>query len=62
MHDKAIHKIAKLLFNTEKQAKIGAEVLQAVMAARSARWTEIARKMAGQKTERTNDCKDLWTR
>jgi hypothetical protein len=47
MHDKAIQKIAKLLFNTERQAKTGVEVLQAVMAARSARWTEIARKMTG---------------
>jgi hypothetical protein len=47
MKDKAITEIAKLLFDTEKEAQTGAEILQAVVSARSARWTEIAREMQG---------------
>jgi hypothetical protein len=43
----AMTEIAKLLLDTERQAKIGAEVLQAVLQARSARWTELARAMKG---------------
>jgi len=38
---------AKLLFDTPQLMRLGAEVLQAVLEARSARWTEIARAMSG---------------
>lgn len=47
MQDSPIAEIAQLLFDEEAQAKVGAEVLGAVLQGRSARWTEIARAMSG---------------
>lgn len=47
MQNRAITEIAKMLLDTERQAEIAAEVLQAVLQARSARWTELARAMKG---------------
>lgn len=38
---------AKLLFDTPASVKAGAEILRAILRARSARWTEIAVKMRG---------------
>lgn len=42
-----IQRFARLLFDTAALVKTGAEILQAVFQARSARWTEIAAKMKG---------------
>lgn len=47
MQDSPITEIAQLLFDTAAQAKVGGEVLGAVLQAQSARWTEIARAMPG---------------
>ncbi|HHS96774.1 MAG TPA: hypothetical protein ENK08_02575 [Chloroflexi bacterium] len=41
------YRIAKLLFDEPAVVKGMAEVLRAVLQARSARWTEIAAKMRG---------------
>lgn len=47
MQDSPLAEIAQLLFDTEAQATVGAEVLGAALQAQSARWTEIARAMSG---------------
>jgi hypothetical protein len=47
MQDSPMAEIAQLLFDTEAQATVGAEILGAVLQAQSARWTEIARAMDG---------------
>ena len=47
MKDSPIVEIAKLLFETEAHARVGAEVLGAVLTAQSARWTDVARAMSG---------------
>ncbi len=40
-------RFAQLLFDSPQQVRVGAEVLRAILQARSARWTEIAAAMAG---------------
>jgi hypothetical protein len=47
MKDKAITAFAKQIFETEHQAKVGAEILQAVIKGQSSRWSDIAREMSG---------------
>lgn len=47
MKDRAITAFAKQVFETEHQARIGTEILQAVIKGQSSRWSDIARRMSG---------------
>ena len=48
MEDMPIAEVGKLLF--DRQAETGLEIVRAIWEARSGRWTEIARKMAGNES------------
>jgi hypothetical protein len=50
MKDRAIRAIAKLIFDTDKQAKVGAEIMCAVVNGQSSRWSDIAREMSGSES------------
>lgn len=43
-------RFAELLFDSPQLARTGAEIIEAVLKARSARWTEIARAMSGSES------------